>query len=79
MIVLGLAGYYIFIHENRDSMDLNAHPHDEHNKTNETTLNETTTMSPMEKWVNNEEIKIFREYLQIPSMHPNIDYGDIFH
>lgn len=24
---------------------------------------------------NNEEIKIFREYLRIPSVHPNIDYG----
>ncbi|KAM8703845.1 hypothetical protein ACLKA7_008469 [Drosophila subpalustris] len=26
------------------------------------------------EWENNEEIKIFREYLQIPSVHPNIDY-----
>lgn len=26
---------------------------------------------------NNEEIKIFREYLRIPSVHPNIDYGKI--
>lgn len=25
-------------------------------------------------WENNEEIQIFREYLQIPSVHPNIDY-----
>lgn len=29
-------------------------------------------------WENNEEIKIFREYLRIPSVHPNIDYGN-FH
>ncbi|XP_017131342.1 aminoacylase-1A [Drosophila elegans] len=27
-----------------------------------------------EKWENNEEIKIFREYLRIPSVHPDIDY-----
>ncbi|XP_055708969.1 aminoacylase-1-like [Phlebotomus papatasi] len=27
-----------------------------------------------EKWENNEEIKIFREYLRIPSVHPNPDY-----
>lgn len=27
-------------------------------------------------WENNEEIKIFREYLRIPSVHPNIDYGN---
>lgn len=25
--------------------------------------------------VNNEEIKIFQEYLRIPSVHPNVDYG----
>lgn len=28
----------------------------------------------MSKWENNEEIKIFREYLRIPSVHPNISY-----
>ncbi|XP_059619089.1 aminoacylase-1-like [Phlebotomus argentipes] len=27
-----------------------------------------------EKWENNEEIKIFREYLRIPSVHPNPNY-----
>jgi len=26
-------------------------------------------------WYGNEEIKIFREYLRIPTFHPNIDYG----
>lgn len=26
-------------------------------------------------WENNEEIAIFREYLQIPSVHPNVNYG----
>lgn len=29
-------------------------------------------------WTNNKEIKIFQEYLQIPSVHPNIDYGEWF-
>lgn len=28
-----------------------------------------------QKWENNEEIQIFREYLKVPSVHPNIDYG----
>lgn len=28
-------------------------------------------------WEDNEEIKIFREYLQIPSVHPNVDYGEL--
>lgn len=32
----------------------------------------------MAKWEQNEEIQIFREYLQIASVHPNIDYGNIF-
>lgn len=27
------------------------------------------------QWENNEEIKIFQEYLRIPSVHPNIDFG----
>ncbi|XP_060649017.1 LOW QUALITY PROTEIN: aminoacylase-1B-like [Drosophila nasuta] len=26
------------------------------------------------EWENNEEIKIFREYLRIPTVHPNVDY-----
>lgn len=30
----------------------------------------------MSKWEDNEEIKLFREYLRIPSVHPNIDYGE---
>lgn len=29
----------------------------------------------MSAWENNEEIKLFREYLRIPSVHPDIDYG----
>lgn len=32
----------------------------------------------MVNWENNEEIKIFQEYLRIPSVNPNIDYGKIF-
>lgn len=28
------------------------------------------------KWHGNEEIRIYREYLRIPSVHPNIDYGE---
>lgn len=27
------------------------------------------------KWENNEEIAIFREYLRIPTVHPNVDYS----
>lgn len=27
------------------------------------------------KWENNEEIKILRQYLQIPTVHPNINYS----
>lgn len=29
----------------------------------------------MSKWENNEEIEIFRKYLRIPSVHPDVDYG----
>jgi len=27
------------------------------------------------EWENNEEIKIFREYLRIPTVHPSIDFS----
>lgn len=27
------------------------------------------------KWDDNEEIQIFREYLRIPSVQPDVDYG----
>lgn len=30
------------------------------------------------EWENNEEIKIFREYLRIPSVHPNVDYSKLW-
>lgn len=26
-------------------------------------------------WENNEEIRLFREYLKIPSVHPDVNYG----
>lgn len=29
-------------------------------------------------WYGDEEIRIFREYLQIPTVHPNINYGKVF-
>lgn len=29
----------------------------------------------MSSWKNNQEIEIFREYLRIPSVHPDIDYS----
>jgi len=35
-------------------------------------------MSKVSEWENNEEIKIFREYLRIPSVHPNVDYSKSF-
>lgn len=31
-----------------------------------------------EQWENNESIKLLREYLQIPSVHPDVDYGEYF-
>lgn len=32
-------------------------------------------INDLNKWEINEEIQIFREYLRIPSVHPDIDYG----
>lgn len=39
----------------------------------------TVTKNPSEmpnKWEHNEEIQILQEYLRIPSVHPDIDYGN---
>lgn len=33
-------------------------------------------MSAAAKWESNEEIQIFREYLRIPTVHPNVDYSE---
>lgn len=35
----------------------------------------TTNNETLSKWANNEEIKIFREYLRIPTVQPNVDYS----
>jgi hypothetical protein len=32
-----------------------------------------------QQWEENEEIQLFREYLRIPSVHPEIDYGAYIH
>lgn len=34
-------------------------------------------MSRKEEWENNEELNIFREYLRIPSVHPDVDYSKL--
>uniref|UniRef100_A0A1Q3EWP8 N-acyl-aliphatic-L-amino acid amidohydrolase n=1 Tax=Culex tarsalis TaxID=7177 RepID=A0A1Q3EWP8_CULTA len=36
----------------------------------------SATKEQLQLWENNEEIKIFREYLRIPSVHPDIDYSE---
>lgn len=28
-----------------------------------------------QEWESNEEIQLFREYLRIPTVHPNVNYG----
>ncbi len=32
-------------------------------------------LPPSSPWFGNEEIRILREYLRIPTVHPNINYG----
>lgn len=40
------------------------------------TDNTTAAAAAPADWAANEEIQIFREYLRIPSVHPDIDYGN---
>lgn len=35
--------------------------------------------SRYQAWESNEEIRLFREYLKIPSVHPDVDYGSYGH
>lgn len=39
-------------------------------------VSESVTLQKPSNWENNEEIKIFRDYLRIPSVHPDVDYGN---
>lgn len=57
----------------------NMHIHEYLNATNSSDFNPSTKPMPIPQrvqWENNEEIKIFREYLRIPSVHPNVDYSN---
>ena len=38
----------------------------------------TNIISDKTDWETNKEIQIFREYLRIPSVHPNVDYGKFY-
>lgn len=38
-------------------------------------ITDNATAHALADWAANEEIQIFREYLRIPSVHPDIDYG----
>ncbi|XP_031625313.1 aminoacylase-1A-like [Contarinia nasturtii] len=44
------------------------------NKTQNKPVYVNTSPLKPSKWDDNEEINIFREYLRIPSVHPNVDY-----
>lgn len=81
-IILVPVGYYLITktHEN-DSSDsneanviLNENEVIVNTSTSATII--TTTLSNIIQWENNEEIKIFREYLRIKTVHPNVDYSN---
>lgn len=40
-------------------------------------LRDEEKIKQIQNWEENEEIQIFREYLRIPTVHPNIDYSKI--
>lgn len=77
--VLIIAGVSYYSYSN--NLTITEIPDETSNKTlateapNEKKFMENTTTNI--KWKDNEEIQIIREYLQIPSVHPNIDYGEI--
>lgn len=79
IIVLGAIGYFAFTKTDEKDSN-NGHDQNENNGNhNDTITVETTTLSGISKWENNEEIQIFREYLRIRTVHPNpIDYSKFF-
>lgn len=58
---------------NDNNNDVNNDHESNHNDTN----NENITVSKLSDWENNEEIQIFREYLRIPTVHPDINYSKL--
>lgn len=46
---------------------------------NSSTNVEIASVRPAAAVAVHEDIEIFREYLRIPSVHPDIDYGKITH
>lgn len=41
-------------------------------------INDEITQISVSDWENNEEIQILREYLRIPTVHPDIIYSKVF-
>lgn len=54
----------------------NENNHDKDPSHNETQPEIVTAPTPnIRKWESDDEIKLFREYLRIPTVHPDIDYS----
>ncbi|XP_055301117.1 aminoacylase-1-like isoform X2 [Sitodiplosis mosellana] len=72
--VLIIAGTVYFSHTENESINKELPFEKPTNGKPDIEKENNDTLPGPSKWENNEEIQIFREYLQIPSVHPDIDY-----
>lgn len=90
LIVIGSIAYFIYTNDIKDEIVVDAQHNREPNYTQTTdhthALEEhtqpntpPTTVSPIVLWEQNEEIQILRDYLRIPTFHPDIIYSNFIY
>lgn len=91
--MIGSIAYFIYTNDIKDEIVVDAQHNREPNYTQATEATEATdhthvqtqpttlptTISPIVLWEQNEEIQILRDYLRIPTYHPDIIYSNFIH
>lgn len=82
--MIGSVGYFVYTNDIEDKAVVGSQQNhtqtttsapEEHTQKTTTKTTTTTTKAPVVQWEQNEEIKILRDYLRIPTFHPNIIYS----
>lgn len=89
IIIAGSIGYYLATNEQQPASNtqneqqvightessVDADRNNNENSNTNPTVIIPQMPAPAPIWQNNEEVEIFREYLRIPTVHPDIDYS----
>lgn len=91
--MIGSIAYFVYTNDIKDEIVVDAQHNREPNYTQATDVTDhnhaleehtqpntpPTTVSPIVLWEQNEEIQILRDYLKIPTYHPDIIYSNFTH